>query len=354
MQMSDDRNMNENHRKSHLPLEDWADYRESVRAELELVIDRTLPPLRGIMRYHMGWENEQGDAGQPRPGKFVRAILHMLSCGAVGGDAAQTIPAAAALELIHNFSLIHDDIQDGSHERRGRPTVWALWGTSQAINVGDFLFALASLALLRLGDHNVPGEDIVHSFQLLAEACKDLCEGQYLDLEFEKRVDITLEDYLGMVRRKTAALIAASTSMGAHLGGGGERVSHFHRFGEALGIAYQISDDILGIWGVKKTTGKSVEADLRQRKKTLPVVYALRESKDRATLAGIYSANEIKGSDIPVALEILDRSGAREYAQGLVEGYFHQALVQLEASGVGADRSAPLVRIAQFLREREY
>lgn len=347
-------NMREYRSRSDLPLEEWADYRDSVRAELESVIDRTLRPLRDIMRYHMGWESGQGHAGQPRPGKFVRAILFMLSCRAVGGDAAQVTPAAAALELVHNFSLIHDDIQDRSHERRGRPTLWAMLGTPQAINVGDFLFALASLALLRLGDKDVPAEDIAHSFQLLAEACKDLCEGQYLDIEFEGRVDITLEDYLGMVRRKTAALTAASTAMGAYLGKGGEKVPCLRGFGEALGMAYQIRDDILGIWGVEEQTGKSVEADLRQRKKTLPVVYALRESRDRAELAGLYSTDQIRESDIPVVVGILERSGAREYAQSLVQHFCQDALQQLEDSGVTPDRSAPLQAMARFLAERSY
>src|SRR4030042_255124 len=294
-------------------LKEWTRYRDSIQNELKEIINTTPPSLRNILRYHMGWGNEKGCARQGKPGKFIRSILHLLSCQAVGGDATQILPSAAAVELVHNLSLIHDDIQDRSHERRGRPTVWKLWGKSQAINIGDFMLALASLALLKLKDNGVSSEEFVHSFHLLTEACKELCEGQCLDIEFENRVDITVEDYLNIIRKKSAALIAASTSMGAYLGKGGEKAQYFHQFGEALGMAYQIRDDILGIWGIRESTGKSIEGDLRQRKKTLPVVYALRESKNKAKLKRLFSQRHIGVGDIPIVVEILDQSGARDH-----------------------------------------
>lgn len=335
-------------------LSEWTRYHDSVRDELKEIISRTPTSLRSILRYHLGWENEKGYARQGKSGKFVRSILHLLSCRAVGGDIAHVLPSAAAVEFVHNLSLIHDDIQDKSPERRGRPTVWKLWGKSQAINIGDFMFALAALALVKLKDNGVPSEEIVHSFHLLAKACKELCEGQYLDIEFENRVDITVEDYLNMIRKKTAALIAASTSMGAYLGGGGEKVQHFYQFGEALGMAYQIRDDMLGIWGMKESTGKSIEEDLRQRKKTLPVVYALRESKDKAKLERLYSQRHLEGRDVPIVVGILDQSGARDHAQNLVQQFCHRALEELEASGVERNRQAPLKQITHFLAERNY
>ena len=335
-------------------LKEWTKYHDSVQDELKGIISRTPTSLRNILRYHMGWENEKGCARQGKSGKFVRSILHLLSCQAVGGDATQILPSAAAVEFVHNLSLIHDDIQDISHERRGRPTVWKLWGKSQAINIGDSVFALAALALVKLKGNGVPSKEIVHSFHLLATACKELCEGQYLDIEFENRVDITVEDYLNMIRKKTAALIAASTAMGAYLGKGGEKVQYFHQFGEALGMAYQIRDDILGIWGMKESTGKSIEEDLRQRKKTLPVVYALGESKDKAKLERLYSQRHIEGGDVAIVVGILDQSGARDHAQNLVQQCCRRALEQLEASGLGRDRQAPLKQITHFLAERNY
>jgi geranylgeranyl diphosphate synthase, type I len=335
-------------------LEEWTRYRDSVQDELKGIISRTPTSLRNILRYHMGWENEKGCARQGKLGKFVRSILHLLSCQTVGGDATQVLPSAAAVEFVHNLSLIHDDIQDRSHERHGRPTVWKLWGKSQALNIGDSMFALAALALVKLKGNGVPSEEIVHSFHLLATACKELCEGQYLDIEFENRVDITIEDYLNMIRKKTGALIAASTAMGAYLGKGGEKVQYFYQFGEALGMAYQIRDDILGIWGMKESTGKSIEEDLRQRKKTLPVVYALRESNDKAKLERLYSQRHIESGDVPIVVEILDQSGARDHAQNLLQQCCRRALGHLEASGVERNRQAPLKRLATSLAERNY
>jgi geranylgeranyl diphosphate synthase type I len=346
--------MKEHLGESDATLKDWTRYHDSVQDELKEIVDRTPTSLRDILRYHMGWVNEKGCACQGKSGKFVRSILHLLSCQAVGGDATQVLPSAAAVEFVHNLSLIHDDIQDRSYERHGRPTVWKLWGKSQAINIGDFMFALATLALIKLKDNGVPSKEIVHSFHLLAKACKELCEGQHLDIEFENRVDITAEDYLNMIRKKTAALIAASAAMGAYLGKGGEKVQYFHQFGEALGMAYQIRDDMLGIWGVKESTGKPIQEDLRQRKKTLPVVYALRESKDKAKLERLFSQRHIEGGDVPIVVGILDQSGARDHSQNLVQQFCRRALEHLEASGVERNRQAPLKQLAHSLAERNY
>lgn len=332
----------------------WVQYRDSVQAELREIVDNTPPSLRSIIRYHVGWEPVKGYACWGKPGKSVRSTLHLLSCRAVGGNTAQTLPAAAAVELVHNVSLIHDDIQDGSYERRGRPTVWKLWGPSQAINAGDFMFALAALALLRLKDNDVPSEKIVRCLGILTEACIDLCEGQYLDIEFENRVDITVKDYLNMIAKKTAALIAVSAAMGAYLGGGAGNVRYFRGFGEAIGMAYQIRDDVLGIWGTKDRTGKSVKEDIRQRKKTLPVVYALRASRDRAELASLYSQTHIDDGDTSVVVRILDRSGAREHAENLMQQYYDQSLEQLEASGLQEKCQAPLREMAHALTASGY
>jgi len=329
----------------------FASYRSDVQAELKKIINRSPLPVRNILRYHMGWQDESGYYCQRKCGKFIRSTLCFLSCQAVGGDATQISPIAAALELVHNFSLIHDDIQDGSEKRHGRPTVWRLWGQSQAINAGDLMFALAYLALVKLKENSIRDDEIIHSVRLLSEACQELCEGQNLDIEYEDRLDITVEGYLNMIRKKTAALIAASTSLGAYLGEGDDKVPYFHQFGEALGTAYQIRDDILGIWGTKESTGKSVGDDIRQRKKTLPVVYALRNSnsEDKVRLEKFYSQRSIQGEDISTVAGILVGSGARDYAQNLAEQYYRQALERLEASGVESVRQTPLKEVAYFL-----
>jgi geranylgeranyl diphosphate synthase type I len=330
-------------------------YRDAVIVELKNVIDSCPPALGNILRYHMGWRDEHGHSCSEQSGKFIRATLCLLSCQAVGGNTSQAIPAAAAIELIHNFSLIHDDIEDASYERHHRPTVWKLWGQSQAINAGDAVFTLAYLALLRLKERGIADEKIASCAEMLSLACLELCEGQYLDIEYEDRLDITVEGYLGMAGKKTAALFGACTSLGAYLGSEDRKlVDSFHLFGKELGIAFQIYDDILGIWGVEERTGKSA-GDISRRKKTLPVAYGLqsRDGRARERLRKLYSQECIDGEDIAEITKILDHLGARDYAENLAEQYYCEALTQLEATGLDTSQKAPLKEIGCFLLKRD-
>ena len=329
-------------------------YRSRVRVELRKIIESCPPALGSILRYHMGWQDEHGHLCSKESGKFIRSTLCLLSCKAVAGDTSQAMPAAAAVELIHNFSLIHDDIEDASHERHHRSTVWKLWGESQAINAGDAMSTLAYLALPRLEDQGVSYERIVSSIRMLGLACLELCEGQYLDVEYEDRLDVTIEEYLDMAARKTGALFAASTSLGAYLGSeDSELVNVFYLFGKELGVAYQVYDDVLGIWGAEKSTGKSA-TDISQRKKTLPVVYGLHNSDGdaRKRLKRFYSQQSISGADMIEVKKILDCLGARDYAENLAEQYYCRALAQLEATGL--DTLAPLKETACFLLKRDF
>jgi geranylgeranyl diphosphate synthase type I len=336
--------------------ESFTFYRNALRVELENVIDSCSPLLRNILRYHMGWQDKRGHPCSSESGKFIRSTLCLLSCQAVGGDTPQVMSAAAAVELVHNFSLIHDDIEDASIERHHRPTVWKLWGQSQAINAGDVMFTLAYLALLKLKEKGMADEKVASSIEMLSLACLELCEGQYLDVEYENRLDITIEDYLDMAAKKTAALFAASTSLGAHLGSEDDKlVDSFHLFGKELGIAYQIWDDILGIWGAEESIGKSA-GDISQRKKTLPVVYGLRSSdgEARKRLEKLYSQKSIKGDDIKEVTDILDHLGARDYAENFAEQYYRKALAHLEATRLDISRQAPLKETACSLLKRDF
>jgi len=326
-------------------------YHDAVRAELEKVIDSSPSALRNMLRYHMGWQDEHGRPCRGESGKFIRPTLCLLSCQAVGGDTSQAMPAAAAIELIHNFSLIHDDIEDASHNRHHRPAVWRLWGQPQAINAGDAMFALAYQALLKLKEKGIADHKIAVSTKMLSLACLELCEGQYLDLEYENRLDITVEDYLGMAAKKTAALLAVSTSLGAYVGSEySKAVDSLHLFGRELGMAFQIRDDIMGIWGTEENTGKPA-GDIPRRKKTLPVVYGLQHSagKGKESLQTLYAQEFIVGEDIAEVKRVLEQSGARAYAENLAEQHYRRALAQLEATGLDSFRKAPLKEIACFL-----
>jgi geranylgeranyl diphosphate synthase type I len=341
--------------KHNLP-KSFTSYRDTVRAELKKVIDNCPPALRNILRYHMGWQDEYGHYCSKQSGKFIRPTLCLLTCQAVGGNTSRAIPAAASIELIHNFSLIHDDIEDASYERHHRPTVWKLWGQSQAINAGDAMFSLAYLALLRLKEKGITDEKIANCAEMLSLACLELCEGQYLDVEYEDRLDITVEDYLDMASKKTGALLAVSTSLGAYVGSDDSKlVDSFHLFGKELGVAFQICDDILGIWGVKESVGKSA-GDICQKKKTLPVAYGLQKSKGAAkkSLAKLYSQESIEGEDIKEVAKILDNLGARNYAENLAEQYYYRALAQLEATRLDTSSLTPLRETARFLLRRDF
>jgi geranylgeranyl diphosphate synthase type I len=334
----------------------FTSFRNAVRVELENVLDTCPPALRNVLRYHMGWQDRQGRPCGGESGKFVRSTLCLLCCQIVGGDTKQVMPAAAAVELVHNFSLIHDDIEDASRERHHRPTVWKVWGKPQAINAGDAMFNLAYLALLRLREKGIPDEKVVGAVEMLSLACLDLCEGQYLDIDYENRLDVTAEDYLAMAVGKTAALFAASTSLGAYLGSGGDKqVDSFQRFGKELGIAYQIYDDILGIWGAKERTGKS-SGDIAQKKKTLPVIYGLQNSggEARELLEKLYSRKAIKEDDVGEVVKFLEQCGAREYAENLADRYYRKALEHIGAAGLKPSRQAPLKDMARSLMKRDF
>jgi len=304
----------------------------------------------------MGWQDEHGHSCDRESGKFVRPTLCLLSCQAVGGDTSQILPAAAAIELIHNFSLIHDDIEDVSDERHHRPTIWKLWGQSQAINAGDAMFTLAYVALLKLKERGISDEKIAGAIRMLSLACLELCDGQYLDIEYENRLDINIEDYLDMATKKTAALFALSTALGAYLGTADIKlVDFFHMFGKELGIAYQIYDDISGIWGTSEKIGKSV-GDILQRKKTLPVVYGLQNSEgtERKKLMKFYTQKSIEGKDIREVKEILTQSGAGDYAENLAQQCFQKALAHLEATGLDSSRLASLKDTTNFLLKCDF
>jgi geranylgeranyl diphosphate synthase type I len=218
------------------------------------------------------------------------------------------------------------------------------------------MFTLAYLALVRLKETGIAGEKVVRCAEVLSRACLELCEGQYLDIQHEDRLDVTVEDYLAMAARKTASLFAASTSLGAYLGSeGSELMELFRLFGRDLGVVFQIHDDILGIWGAPETVGKSAD-DISQRKKTLPVAYGLRSSKGEAgeRLRELYSRDSIGGEDVKEVTRILDDLGARQYAENTARQYYRNALAHLHGTGLGWSSLAPLKEIADFLMARDF
>lgn len=324
-------------------------YREEIERELQGVVEMLDPPLKKILGYHLGWLDPQGNPKTGDTGKRLRPTLCLLTCASLGGDPHRVLPAAAALELIHNFSLVHDDIQDRDLLRRHRPTVWALWGKRQALNAGWALWLLALTSLEKLNSL-FPQPLVLHAGRMLEEGCLEMIQGQYLDIHYEGREDITLEDYLKMIGKKTGALIACALKLGGIFSPRGESaLEALERGGRFLGLAFQIKDDILGIWGDERRTGKPGGSDLRKRKKTFPVVFAL--ERGRQELLEAYRKPDISDEDVQRLASLLDEIGARDHAQSLVEDYCDRSRQELAALGVsGSDFD----ELFAFLKERGY
>jgi geranylgeranyl diphosphate synthase type I len=311
-----------------------AEYLPWIEAELRAVVssaDPTLAGHYGIMQYHMGWLDEELRPAAAPTGKRLRPLLCLLACAAAGGDPRQAVPAAAGLELLHNFSLIHDDIEDHSLTRRHRPTAWKLFGLALACNAGDGMFGLAHLAFHRLAQQGVPAPIVLAALRILDQTCVALTEGQYLDLYFESRPSVTAEEYFAMIAGKTAALLAAAPQIGALIAGApAAAVEAYRQYGAALGRAFQLQDDILGIWGDEAVTGKSAASDILSRKKSLPVVYTLSHPTAGPALARLYADPLLGEADVPRVLALLEEAGARGYVEGLVQSALHEARQALE------------------------
>jgi geranylgeranyl diphosphate synthase type I len=295
-----------------------------------------------MIRYHLGLDGSDG----PR-GKRMRPLLGLLAYASIAGDHAAALPGAAAVELGHNFSLVHDDIEDGDVERRHRATLWAIHGVPQAINTGDLIFSLSRVALHRLTDLGFSDAKVLRLMRLYDETCVMLCEGQYIDIATSASDEpMTVELYFDMIGRKTAALISASIEAGALLATDDEAViTGYRRFGWSLGLAFQLNDDLLGIWGQEQTTGK-VPTDVARHKKTLPVLYAFENAAlaDRVRLAHLYAKTEPTGAEIEEIVAILERAGAQDFTRAEAQRHRDACLAELDGLDVIGDAARERLR----------
>ena len=255
------------------------------------------------------------------------------------------------MELLHNFSLIHDDIQDQSPLRRNRPTVWVKWGVAQAINAGDVMFTQAFSSLQDLQREGVPAENVLEAERALQQTCLRLTEGQFLDLSYEAQDDLSLEDYWPMIGGKTSALLACCAELGALVGGAPvQRREYFRAFGYALGLAFQVLDDWLGIWGDAALTGKSTDSDLVSGKKSLPVLYALGQ---RGAFARRWAAGPVQAAEVGEVVALLNAAGAQEFTLAEAERITAQALDSLMLAVPDEAARAPLQELTGMLLKRK-
>lgn len=322
---------------------------DAMRAAFPAMEER-VARFYAMQEYQLGWRDEQLAPAQYDPGKLLRPQLSLLACAAAGGDPQDALPLAAGIQLVHDFSLIHDDIEDHSDTRRGRPTVWNIWGVAQGINAGDGMLIIAHLSLHRLTERGVLPEIVLEVVRRFDQTILTVCEGQFLDLSYEGNLAITEADYLAMISRKTAALIAAAAGLGAIVGGANAVTAKaLFDFGQALGLAFQMQDDVLGIWGDPELTGKPFAADLYRRKLSLPVIHALNTADQKQELARLYERAEPTADDVGVMLQILSSAEAHGYVEGVAAHYHQQALAALNQAQGNAAALGELRAIANQL-----
>jgi geranylgeranyl diphosphate synthase type I len=322
-----------------------------VEPAMRSAVEAMDPVSSAISAYHLGWTEADGTPVASSGGKAVRSGLAVLSAQAAGAHAEIGIPGAVAVELVHNFSLLHDDVIDGDEQRRHRPTVWAIWGVADAILAGDAMLVAAQRALV-----DAPQGDAIGALRLLQNATQSIIHGQFEDIRFETRQDVTLEECLAMAGRKTSSLLSASAAIGAVLAGAPEAtIAALAEFGERLGAAFQLVDDLLGIWGDPSVTGKPVLSDLRSRKKTLPVTYSLSTGRPEAAALRDFLAGTGDAPDDQLAemARIIEVCGGRDWAMREAQSQIGLAARALDDAGIPEPARGQLIDVAAFVARRD-
>ncbi len=339
-------------------------YHRLVQDEMRAAFPEADLPIYDMARYAVGWLDEVGRPADAS-GKGARAALTMLGAEAISADPDAlrcAASGAAAVEMVHNFSLVHDDVQDGDEERRGRPTVWRVWGVAQAINTGDLMRELADVALRRALTHGASVDSVIESIRRLNQATMLMIEGQYLDLTFERRLDVEVDEYLAMVERKTGAMMGVSLAIGAALAGASvDQADTLDRAGKRLGRCFQMRDDWLGIWADPEALGKPTDADIRRRKKSFPILYSLSQAPAdaRRELSEIYRQDlAVDGADLPEyqvdwVHNLLSEVGADAATDRAAREEYEAFRRELRASHPRPDAVADLEELALFTLERD-
>lgn len=335
----------------------FARYQDLIDDALRAEMDGLSLPLYETHSYYMGWTDIDGSESNSPGGKRLRPTLALLAAEAAGGRPERALPVAVSLEYVHNFSLIHDDLEDQDRIRHHRPTVWAVWGEPTAIVSGNAMLKIADCALERLTDYGVSAEVVLETQHSLAANYLRMMEGQYLDIQFESLASVTVEQYLDMIERKTGALIETSVYLGSLVGRPDEPDEEFSEglrsVGYELGRIFQIRDDILGVWGGQET-GKPVGADIERKKKALPAIHALSMASGPAKerIASIFAKDQIDGHDIEDALEIMEDLQTQQYCQSLADDRWRRARSVIQSLNLAGNTAVDLEELGEFLLVR--
>ena len=324
----------------HLPL---------IEDALQAALSDGPDELRAVSRYVLGWESSSGEP-MVTGGKRIRPALCLFGAEVFGAEPGVALPGAVAVELIHNFSLVHDDVQDRDLERHGRPTVWSVKGEGQAINAGDYLITCAFRSLLEgpgLADRRLS------ALAVLNHAMSRMIAGQWADITFEERQDVSPEEYLDMIRGKTGALLGAPLAMGAILAGAPEDQAHaLGEWGETVGLAFQVQDDYLGIWGDPNLTGKSNTGDIARRKKTLPIVHGL-AGPSAPEIRAVYESDPQGPEAVGRVVAALEAAGADQLCRERAHALVSQADALLDSFELPSGHREQLRAVGRYLVDRD-
>ncbi len=315
-------------------LETW---QSALEAELQACFAERQGFLYNLLRYHLGWIDREG---QPESGvarQSFHSLLALAAGQAVSGDYTPSLPAAAAVELVYNFVLVHNEVQASRGNAGDRPSLWWVWGPAQAINAGDGLHAMGRAAMLRLNDRGLAAEPVLDAIALLDQACLSLCEGQYMDLQFQERLLVTIPEYRDMIGRKTGALTGCAAASGALAAAADPALlDRFQEWGSRLGMAWQITQDTADFWGEHgdgMTAGNALN-----KKKSLPLLYTLEKGSTAAKreLGGIYMKRVLEPPDIARIVAIMEAVDARSYSEKAARELVAQGMAELDAAGAGS------------------
>lgn len=302
-----------------------------------------------LLRYHLGWTDERG---QPQEGPFTpffASILALVASEAISGDFSLALPAATAVELVYNFTLVHGEVQAGHIDAQDRPSIWWVWGPAQAINAGDGLHAMGRAAIMRLSQRGIPADRVLDAVAMLDRTCLTLCEGQYMDLSFQDQLVVTQQDYFTMIERKSGSLSGCAAALGALAAGADDSVAdQFQQLGVRLGMAWQINQDIDDLWGGR---GDGVTpSNLLNKKKSLPLIYALEHAStaDKRELTTIYMKRVLETEDAARIVAIVDSVAARQHAEGQAAELVERAFAELTSLGLSQEQQQGFRQMAAW------
>jgi len=335
-----------------LSLSRFEPQRRALEEELKEVFSGREGFLYDVLRYHLGWADQRGQPEDTPSVLHFQSLMALVCCEALTGDFQAALPAAAGVELVHNFTLVHSDVQSSRVDEQERPSIWWVWGPAQAINAGDGLHALGRTTIMRLAQRGVPADQVLRAVELLDRACLTLCEGQYMDLDFQDQLLVTSSAYYDMIGRKTGALAGCSAELGALAGGGDEGVCfHFRDAGSRLGMAWQIGQDIADFWG-RRGDGMTA-SNVLNKKKSLPLILAMEaaELAVKRELGNIYAKRVLQPEDVTRVIAILDQAQARQNSEDKARELVEEALVAFAKAGVAEERMGDLKFLGQWALE---